>query len=125
MRILIVGCGYVGMPLGARLAASGNEVFGIRRTVSEDLADRGVQLIQADITNPDELARIEPNFDVVVNLVSSSKGGVDDYRKVYLEGTENLLTWLRPHPPGKYLYTSSTSVYAQNDGSWVTEQSPT
>src|SRR5262249_55521347 len=90
-----------------------------------NLAGRGVQPMQADITNPAELARIEPNFDVVVNLVSSSKGDVEDYRRVYLEGTENVLTWLQPHPPGKYLYTSSTSVYAQKDGSWVTEQSPT
>ena len=28
MRVLIVGCGYVGLPLGAELARQGHEVFG-------------------------------------------------------------------------------------------------
>jgi nucleoside-diphosphate-sugar epimerase len=34
------------------------------------------------------------------------------------------VAWLAGRPPGKFLYTSSTSVYAQNDGFLVTEQSP-
>src|ERR1017187_10487677 len=31
MRVLIVGCGYVGLPLGAELVKQGHEVFGLRR----------------------------------------------------------------------------------------------
>ena len=31
MRVLIVGCGYVGVPLGAELGRLGHEVFGLRR----------------------------------------------------------------------------------------------
>jgi nucleoside-diphosphate-sugar epimerase len=50
---------------------------------------------------------------------------VENYRAVYLEGTRNVLAWLRAHPPARYIYTSSTSVYSQNDGSIVTEQSST
>src|SRR5689334_5054664 len=30
MRVLIVGCGYVGLPLGAELARLGHEVYGLR-----------------------------------------------------------------------------------------------
>ena len=44
---------------------------------------------------------------------------------IYLEGNRNLLAWLASSPPKKFIYTSSTSVYAQNDGSVVTETSPT
>ncbi len=36
----------------------------------------------------------------------------------------NLLSWLSRSPPKKLIYTSSTSVYGQNDGSVVNEQSP-
>jgi nucleoside-diphosphate-sugar epimerase len=36
-----------------------------------------------------------------------------------------LVEWLAPHPLKKFVYTSSTSVYAQNDGSQVKESSPT
>ncbi|PYK96401.1 MAG: hypothetical protein DME19_19820, partial [Verrucomicrobia bacterium] len=32
MRALILGCGYVGVPLGAELVKQGHEVFGVRRT---------------------------------------------------------------------------------------------
>ena len=32
--------------------------------------------------------------------------------------------WLADSPPKKFIYTSSTSVYGQNDGSVVTEKSP-
>src|SRR5256885_627677 len=32
MRVLIVGCGYVGLPLGVELVRQGHEVFGLRRT---------------------------------------------------------------------------------------------
>ncbi|HEY2329412.1 MAG TPA: NAD-dependent epimerase/dehydratase family protein, partial [Verrucomicrobiae bacterium] len=51
-------------------------------------------------------------------------GGAADYRKIYLEGNRNLVSWLANSPPKKFVYTSSTSVYAQNDGSVVTEKSP-
>lgn len=126
MRVLIIGCGYVGIPVGDRLAKLGHTVFGLRRSNAADaeLQAVGINLLHADITDPASLANVAPEFDVVVNLVSSSKGGVEEYRSVYLEGTRNILTWLQASPPRKYIYTSSTSVYAQTDGSWVTEESP-
>ncbi|HYV32530.1 MAG TPA: SDR family NAD(P)-dependent oxidoreductase, partial [Candidatus Binatia bacterium] len=69
MRVLIVGCGYVGMPLGTELAKLGHEVFGLRRThVPEaDLMAAGVKPLVADVTRPDELARLPTPFDWVVN----------------------------------------------------------
>jgi nucleoside-diphosphate-sugar epimerase len=64
-------------------------------------------------------------FDWVVNVVSSDKGGAAEYRQVYLEGNRNLVEWARKHPVKKIVFTSSTSVYAQNDGLAVKESSPT
>jgi len=37
----------------------------------------------------------------------------------------NLVEWLSAAPPNNFVYTSSTSVYGQNDGSLVEETSPT
>jgi len=37
----------------------------------------------------------------------------------------NLISWLAASAPKKFVYTSSTSVYGQSDGSVVTEDSPT
>jgi nucleoside-diphosphate-sugar epimerase len=127
MRVLIVGCGYVGIPLGAALAQAGHEVHGLRRsaTYSDELRNADIQLVIADITKLKQLETLPCAYDWVVNCVSSSGGGAADYRVVYLEGMRNLLSWLSHSPPKRLIYTSSTSVYGQNDGSLVTEASRT
>ena len=124
MRVLIVGCGYVGLPLGAELARQGHEVFGLRRSAAGELKAAGIHPLIADITKPETLAKFPRNFDWVVNCVASGGGSADDYRQIYLEGNRNLVSWLADSPPKKFIYTSSTSVYGQNDGSLVTEKSP-
>lgn len=127
MRALIVGCGYVGLPLGGELIRLGHEVFGLRRSASaeNELKAAGTQPLFGDVTKPGTLAALPQNFDWVVNCVSSTGSGAEDYRRVYLQGTYNLIEWLAPNPPKKFIYTSSTSVYGQTDGSQVKESSPT
>ncbi|HYV61275.1 MAG TPA: SDR family oxidoreductase [Bryobacteraceae bacterium] len=127
MRVLIVGCGYVGLPLGAELVRQGHEVFGLRRSAAAEvpLKAAGIRPLAADVTRPADLAKLPGPFDWVVNTVSSVRGGVEEYRQVYLEGTRNLIESLTASPPKKFVYTSSTSVYGQCDGSLVKETSLT
>src|ERR1700722_2656066 len=126
MRVLIVGCGYVGVPLGAELVRLGHEVFGLRRNVSSEneLKAAGIQPLIADVTKLEELKKLPREFDWVVNCVAAG-GDAENYRQIYLQGTRNLIDWLAPAPPKKFVYTGSTSVYAQNDGSQVKESNPT
>jgi nucleoside-diphosphate-sugar epimerase len=126
MRTLIVGCGYVGLPLGAELARQGHEVFGLRRSAAaeKEMQTAGIRPLFADITKPDELRKLPRDFDWVVNCTASGGGSAEDYRKIYLEGNRNLVSWLAGSPVEKFIYTSSTSVYGQNDGALVTERSP-
>jgi len=126
MRVLIVGCGYVGLPLGKELVRQGHAVFGLRRSIlaEAELKAAGIVPLHADITQPKTLARLPRDFDWVVNCTASGGGDADDYRKIYLEGNSNLVKWLADSPVKKFIYTSSTSVYGQNDGSVVTEKSP-
>ncbi len=119
MRVLVVGCGYVGQPLAEKLAEAGHEVFGLSRKPPEFGAR--VVPIACDITRGDELKRVPPAYDAVINTASSSKGGVEEYGAVYLGGARHLLAHLRFQ---KYIWTGSTSVYAQGDGVVVTEESP-
>jgi nucleoside-diphosphate-sugar epimerase len=126
MRVLIVGCGYIGLPLGAELVRLGHKVFGLRRNVSaeNELRAAGIRPLFADITLPDELKKLPREFDWIVHCVAAG-GDAENYRRVYLEGTRNLMDWLFISPPKKFVYTSSTSVYGQTDGLPVKESSPT
>ena len=127
MRCLIVGCGYVGLPLGAELIRLGHQVFGLRRNAAAqgELKSAGIQSLIADVTQPDTLAKLPCDFDWAVHCVASRGGTAEDYRRIYLQGTRHVLEWLAPSLSTKFVYTSSTSVYGQTDGSQVKETSPT
>ena len=127
MRVLIVGCGYVGVATGAELVRQGHEVWGLRRSTraKADLEAVGIVPILADITVPESLPQPTPRYDWVIHCVSASGGSDEDYRRVYVEGTQHLLKWLSTAPPDQLIYTGSTSVYGQTDGSVVDEASPT
>lgn len=130
MRVLVVGCGYVGSPLAIELARLGHVVFGLRRSAAtnDELQRAGITPLQTDITQPASLQKLPRDFDWVVNCVASGGGGVDEYRQLYLQGMRNLIAWLVSAKAGgapRFVYTSSTGVYGQNDGSLVDETSPT
>src|SRR5579859_4237671 len=101
MRVLIVGCGYVGLALGAELARRGHETYGMRRTSAglNALRAAGVKPLVGDITSPETLNRLPAAWEWVVNCVSGTTGGPGAYRATYVEGMRNLLSWLAPAPP--------------------------
>ena len=81
MRVLIVGCGYVGLSLGVELVRQGHEVFGLRRTrlAEAELTAAGIKAVSADITSLEELKKLPSGYDWVVNTVSSTKRGAEEY----------------------------------------------
>jgi nucleoside-diphosphate-sugar epimerase len=127
MRVLIMGCGYVGVALGAELVGRGHSVWGVRRSHHNDaaLTRAGIVPLVADITVPKSLSGLSPSYDWIVHCVSSSRGGAAEYEEIYLRGTGYLLRWLSSASPAKLVYTSSTSVYGQTNGSRVDETSQT
>jgi len=75
-----------------------------------------------DVSQRGEVAKRAGVFDAVIHCASSRGGDAEAYRQIYLNGARHLL---ETFPKAKILFTSSTSVYAQRDGSWVTEESET
>jgi nucleoside-diphosphate-sugar epimerase len=118
-RILIAGCGYVGAAAADRFHEAGWEVEGWTASAESaaTLSNRPYPVRAVDITN----AEASGSFDVVIHCVSSRGGDDDEYRRLYFDGAKNLL---RVFSDATLLFTSSTSVYAQNDGSVVDENSP-
>jgi nucleoside-diphosphate-sugar epimerase len=123
-RILIAGCGYIGQAAADLFQAAGWVVEGWTRSAESaaSLSAKPYPVHEVDISKPAQLAECAGTFDAVVHCASSSGGDAEMYREVYLDGARNLLETFRR---SKILFTSSTSVYAQRDGSWVTEESET
>src|SRR5947199_9328796 len=123
-RILIAGCGYIGQAGADLFHSAGWTVEGWTGS-AESAAALSAKLYpvrQVNISKRVEVAERAGIFDVVIHCASSSGGDAGMYRQVYLDGARNLLEMF---PGSKLLFTSSTSVYAQRDGSCVTEESET
>lgn len=115
----------MGLATARLFVQRGWEVIGC--THSEEsvakLAGEAFRVVACDISDRASVearAALGP-FDAVVHCASSGRGGAEEYRRVYLEGSRNLSAVFASAP---LLFTSSTSVYAQTDGEWVTEESP-
>lgn len=114
-RILIAGCGYVGSATAALFLDNGWEVEGWTASAHQG------ELRAVDISDRDAVARAASRFDAVIQCASTRGGNAEDYRRVYLEGARNLAAVF---PGALLVFTSSTSVYAQSDGEWMSESSP-
>jgi nucleoside-diphosphate-sugar epimerase len=123
-RILIAGCGYVGQATADLLHAAGWAVEGWTQSVdsAEALSAKPFPVQAVDIADKVEVDARIGIFDAVILCVSSRGGGAEAYRRIYLGGARNLLDRF---DGARMLFTSSTSVYGQDDGSWVTEESQT
>lgn len=123
-RVVIFGCGYVGIELGRQLAGR-CDVVGVRRsdTGIDAIESAGFTGVRADVTDPGTLAAV-PDADAVVFAASSGGRGVEAAREIYVEGQRTVLDHFegRQDPPDRYVYTSSTGVYGDNDGGWVDEE---
>jgi nucleoside-diphosphate-sugar epimerase len=126
-RIVIAGCGFVGLATARVLHAAGWDVLGLTHSAesAEALRDEKFAVAPCDISDADAVravaARLGEKPDAVIHCASSGRGGADAYRSVYLEGARNLHD---AFAPARLLFTSSTSVYAQADGATVNEDSP-
>ena len=120
MRVLIAGCGYVGIELAGRLVSRGADVFAMRRRPGGQPA--GVSAVAADVGDPSTLRSLPEALDAIVYLVSADARDEGAYRAAYVDGVAHLLAATRA---GRFLFASSTSVYAQRGGEWVDEASPT
>jgi len=90
---------------------------------AQTLAARGVRVVTADLTSADWHSQVDRAQDIVLNCVSSGGGGLEGYRRSYVDGTRSILAWAATGVPATFLYTGSTSVYPQGGGELVTEES--
>jgi len=123
-KIMLMGCGDVGMGLANRLVANGHEVTGVRRT--QQTQPSAIHFIQADVTKAEQVEALDLNVDYIVYILSPKGRDIAAYKAVFETGVDHLLSTLkRQQAVMPIMFISSTRVYAQQQGEWVNEESPT
>ena len=125
--LLIFGCGYVGLELARQSLNLGWAVTAFTRNIqaarkAEELGAKSVTGILQDREWWDQLS---PEYDHVVNSVGAYTPSLEGYHQSYLLGMKSIVDWLEQTNGNvrNLLFTSSSSVYPQTDGSLVNEKS--
>jgi nucleoside-diphosphate-sugar epimerase len=114
MKLLLIGNGYLGQATAREFHAAGWNVVPVSLS-------GGDGVIACDVSDRAAVATL-PAADFIIHCAASGRGGAEAYQKVYVDGC-HYLTEAFPGTP--LIFTSSTSVYPQTDGSVVTEASET
>lgn len=114
--LLVIGAGYVGGELVRQARLADWRVIPVTK-------NGGDGNYSADITSLESVRALKgevKHVDVIVHCASSGRGGADAYKAVFRDGVNHLVEVFSGVP---IVFVSSTSVYAQMDGSVVTEES--
>lgn len=122
MRLLIIGCGYVGKPVALQALGRGWQVTALTRSDkrARELAELGIEPVMGDVLASATLAHL-PESDLCLYAVGYDRSSTHDKKSVYVDGLKNVLQVIQSKVP-RLIYVSSTSVYGEDSGNWVNEQ---
>lgn len=120
MDTLIIGCGDIGLRIARRLDA-GSVCYGVIRSSArcDELENNGVipWVVDLDVDSPEVFPQpLNPESTVVFYLAPPPASGSADLRLV-----RAIAAFRRP--PRKWVYLSTSGVYGDHGGGWVTEAS--
>ena len=121
-KIALLGFGDIANRLASQL--SEHHVVGVKRS---RIAHSSVIIDTADCCDPIQMKRVlSVGFDVLVITFTPTEMSDAGYEQGYVIPTKTILAALDQQvvKPRLIIFVSSTSVYAQQDGNWVDEQSP-
>jgi len=123
VKKLVFGCGYLGKRVATSWVNDGHKVFALTRSESRptEWNSLGITPILGDVTVPERLPTF-PNVDCVLYAVGFDRSATSSMREVYIEGLKNVMSRI-PRSVKRFIYISSTSVYGQQSGEWIDEDS--
>lgn len=122
------GTGLTGANVCEQLIRRGDEVHALVRNPDEAtaLADVGVELIQGDITDADDVLRAAKGCDVAIHcaaLLGGASQDIDDFRAVNVTGTTNVLDAGKAHGMRRVV-ALSTGTFLNLSASGFREDAP-
>ena len=124
-RLLIFGCGFLGLRVAHQWQERGGTVIAVTRSEEKaaQLAAQGIEPILADLMRPETLTAL-PSASRVLYCVGYDRSSSWSKEALYIDGLTHVLEAMQGRVE-RFVYVSSTSVYGQDDGSWIDETSAT
>ena len=115
--MLIIGCGDIGRRVATLCLAQGMEVNALARSseTAGQLAAQGIGVYLGDLDRPETLASLPTSGTTVFYFAPPPPQGGDEPRlRAFLHESSGAL-------PAKLIYISTSGVYGDCQGAWVTE----
>lgn len=122
-RVFLIGCGDLGQRVARRFLARGDEVHALRRHPPAGDAS-GIRWLQGDITRPGSLPALPEGVTRLIHLPAPGARDPEVYRQVFIDGLKNVLQALDASRLKRIVFVSSSAVYGEHHGDWVTEETP-
>lgn len=119
--IFISGCGDLGRRVARLYRERGIGVHGLARSEARaaGLRDEGIEVVRGDLERPDTLHELPTAGAVVFHFAPPPATGEDDPLLA------NLLQAIdTAAPPARLVLISTSAVYGDCGGAWITEQQP-
>jgi len=112
IRVAVTGgTGFVGPTVVHALRAEGHDVRAlVRRRGSKEterLVSWDCELVEGDMTDAESLGRAAAGCDAVVHLVAIPTGSDDDFRRIMIQGTRDLVEAAREKGVTRFVHMSA------------------
>ena len=128
MTVLVTGGGgFLGGAIVRQLLARGEAVRSFARGPYPELAALGVEVVQGDLAEPDDVRAAVAGCDLVFHVAAKPGvwGSYDSYHRPNTLGTKNIVEACRAEGVARLVYTSTPSVvHAGGDLEGVDESAP-
>jgi uncharacterized protein YbjT (DUF2867 family) len=113
--LLTGGTGFVGGHVVHALRADGRDVRCLvrDRRRGERLEAWGCDLAEGDVTKPESLHAAAAGCDTVVHLVAIRQGRPEQFDRIMIEGTQNLIAAARDAGVGRFIHMSALATSAE------------
>jgi len=113
LKILVTGGGgFLGSAVCRQLLELGHQVVALQRSPAEHLDHPALTVIRGDITRPADLTAAAEGCDAVVHTAGKAGvwGDADDFHRVNVDGTANVIEVCRSLGIRYLVHTSSPSI---------------